>query len=180
MAKDTNNMRSLLGKMRDFNSGHLSEKAKIVEKGNGKCTMRDMLKKTRKLNEDFEQEQTQQNQEQEPVNAEPVKRTNKATSFDREKEERGFRNFFSNLMVSVNFIELEVFDDLITWGGTIDGMIQFMYSVTNDEATSGTDFNYLEGFSPDNADNDELIKRIESYYDIFYKYWRENGLATYN
>jgi len=90
-----------------------------------------------------------------------------------------FLNFFNNqkdLKINVKFIPLEVYDNLIFWGGTIDGIIQFVYKVTPDEATSGVEFNYLEDFSPDNPQNEEIIARVESYYDTFYKYWRDNML----
>ncbi len=170
MAKNNNDMRSLLGKMRNNGNGMLSEKARIVEKQKSNLTMRDLLKKTRKLNEDFAQEQEQETQ--------PIKRVNKATPFDQDREETAFKNFFSDMTVSIKFIPIEIFDDLVTWGGTIDGMVQFMYSVTADEASSGIDFNYLEGFSPENPDNAEIIKKIETYYDIFYKYWRDNADLT--
>ena len=62
----------------------------------------------------------------------------------------------------------------VFWGGTVDGVIQFVYKVTPDERTSGVEFNYLEDFSPDNPDNDLIVSKLETYYDTFYKYWRDN------
>lgn len=120
-------------------------------------SMRDMLKITRNLNED---------------------KQNKKTVYDQAREEEKFRNFFNDMNVNIKFIELEVYNDMIFWGGTVDGIIQFVYKVTPDENTSGVEFNYLDDFSPDNPDNDEIIRRIESYYDTFYKYWRNNMLQT--
>jgi len=101
---------------------------------------------------------------------------NKETVFDQSIEEEKFRNFFNDMNVSIKFIDLEVFDDFVFWGGTVDGVIQFVYKVTNDEDTSGVEFNYLEDFSPDNPENEEITGRIESYFDTFYKYWRDNVL----
>lgn len=122
-------------------------------------SVRDMIKITRKLNE----------------NTNPDKQ-NKKTVYDQAKEEEKFRTFFNDLNVNIKFIELEVYDDLIFWGGTVNGIIQFVYKVTPNKNTSGVEFNYLEGFSPDNPENDEIIDRIKSYYDTFYKYWRNNIL----
>lgn len=150
-------MRTFLGRMRTGNGkygGDLDSNIKTP-------TTRDLLKVIRKLNENFEET-----------------KKNLATEFDRTREELNFKNYFNNLNVSVVFIPLEVSSDYAFWGGTIDGIVQFMYSVTKDETTSGVDFNYLDGFSPENEDNDEIVNRVKSYYDIFYKYWRDNALQS--
>lgn len=152
-----NEMRDMIGRMRG--------KEIIIERPvmkfnevnkNGhmykEMSMRDMLKITRDLNEGV----------------------NKKTVYDQEHEEQKFKNFFDDINVSIKFIDLEIYDNLIFWGGTVDGIIQFVYKVTPDEATSGVKFNYLEDFTPDNPENDEIINKIEKYYDIFYKYWRDN------
>lgn len=122
-------------------------------------SMRDMLKITRDLNENFDDKQQ-----------------NKETVFDQKNEEEKFLKIFDDMNVNVKFIDLEVYDNLVFWGGTVGGVIQFVYNVTPDEETSGVKFNYLEDFSPDNPENEEIINRIESYYDTFYKYWRNNIL----
>lgn len=145
-----NQMRILLRRMRGEEYIVNEEVIKTPKKD---LTMRDMFKITRKLNEDVE---------------------NKKTVYDQGMEEEKFMNFFRDMNVNVNFIELEIKDNLVFWGGTVDGIIQFIYKVTPDESTSGVEFNYLEDFSPDNPENDVIIKKIESYYDSFYKYWRNN------
>lgn len=101
---------------------------------------------------------------------------NKKTTYDQSIEEEKFRNFFNDMNVSIKLIELGVYNNLIFWGGTIDGIIQFIYKVTPDETTSGVEFNYLDDFSPDNPENDEIVGRIESYFDNFYKFWESNVL----
>jgi hypothetical protein len=121
--------------------------------------MYDMLKITRKLNEQIEE-----------------KIENKKNVYDQGIEEEKFRNFFNSMNVNIKFQDLEVYNNLVFWGGTIDGIIQFVYKVTPDEVTSGVEFNYLEDFSPDNPQNEEIVTRVESYYDTFYKYWRDNVL----
>lgn len=124
--------------------------------------VRDMLKITRSINEAIFNEDTE----------------NKETVYDQSMEEEKFRNFFQDMNVSIKLIDLEVYDDLVFWGGTIDGVIQFVYKVTPDESTSGVEFNYLEDFSPDNPENEEITGRIESYFDTFYKYWRDNVMTA--
>lgn len=127
----------------------------LDERGSKDMNMRDLLKITRKLNE-------------------KEKSSNKKTMYDQPQEEQKFLNNFKDMNVNVKFIDLEVYDDLVFWGGTIDGMIQFVYKVTPNENTSGVEFNYLEDFSPDNPDNEEIVNRVEGYYDSFYKYWQNN------
>lgn len=105
---------------------------------------------------------------------EDVERENKITKFDQKKEEERFLDFFRNLNVSIDFVDLEVYDDFVFWGGNVDGVIQFVYKVTPNEVTSGVEFNYLDDFVPEDEDNQEIIDLIESYYDIFYRYWRDN------
>jgi hypothetical protein len=154
-----NEMRKMIGRMRG--------KPVIKEEDSNKPTknmdVRDMLKITRDIHEGV-------------VNLKEEILQDKETVFDQSIEEEKFRNFFNDMNVSIKFIDLEVFDDFIFWGGTVDGVIQFVYKVTPDENTSGVEFNYLEDFSPDNPENEEIIGRIESYFDNFYKYWRDNVL----
>ena len=149
-------MRILMKRMSGGNFVQENESKKIL-------SMRDMLKITRKLNEEIDPEDAQ-------------KAVNKETVYDQPEEEKKFLNFFNDINVSVKFIDLEVNNNLVFWGGTVNGIIQFIYKVTPDEATSGVEFNYLDDFSPDNPDNDMIVKMIESYYDTFYKYWRNNML----
>jgi hypothetical protein len=155
-----NQMRVLMKRMRDgkFDVTESQDKAKKD------LSMRDMLKITRKINEAVEGEDEQ-----------PQK--NKKSVYDQSREEEKFNNYFNDMNVDIKFIDLDVFDNLIFWGGTIDGVIQFVYKVTPDEKTSGIEFNYLPDFTVDNPDNDKIIKKIESYYDSFYKYWRNNILS---
>ncbi|MFA5207101.1 MAG: hypothetical protein WC428_00225 [Candidatus Paceibacterota bacterium] len=125
-------------------------------------TVHDMLKITRKLNEDIGIE----------TDVDQSKPVNKKTDQDQANEEQKFKDTFpTGYDINVDFIELEVTDKYVFWGGTINGLIQFVYKVTPDENTSGVEFNYLEGYNEDDPKNDEIIKRVESYYDKFYEYW---------
>ena len=131
----------------------------LNENNSKNLSMRDMLKITRMLNEDNDET-----------------KINKKTVYDQKNEEEKFLNFFRDMNVSIKFSDLVIYNNLIFWGGTIDGIIQFIYKVTPDDATSGVEFNYLEDFTPDNPENDKIISKVESYYDTFYKYWRNNML----
>lgn len=150
-----NQMRILLKRMHVGSEGNWQSES--VEKKKKILSMRDMLKITRTLNEDSVE-----------------KTMNKRTVYDQPEEEQKFLNIFRDLNVNIKFIDLEIYDSLVFWGGTIDGMIQFIYRVTPDESTSGVEFNYLEDFTPDNPENVEIVKRIEGYYDTFFKYWQNN------
>lgn len=156
-----NQMRVMMKRMRDgkFIANESQEPKKEKD-----LNVRDMLKITRSINEAIFNEDTE----------------NKKTVYDQSMEEEKFRNFFNDMNVSIKLIDLEVYDDLVFWGGTIDGVIQFVYKVTPDESTSGVEFNYLEDFSPDNPENEEITGRVESYFDTFYKYWRDNVMTTDN
>jgi len=154
-----NQMRELMKRVRE--GKFVANESKESQKD---LNVRDMLKITRNVNEG------------------KIKLTegaeNKETVFDQSMEEEKFRNFFNDMNVSIKLIDLEVYNDLVFWGGTIDGVIQFVYKVTPDETTSGVEFNYLEDFSPDNPENEEITGRIESYFDTFYKYWRDNVMTA--
>jgi hypothetical protein len=142
-------------------------------------TVRDMLKitRSRKINEDVLPTAGQSEETSEDDNTvEPVQ--NKKTAYDQATEEEKFRNYFSDMNVDIKFIDLKVYDNLVFWGGTIDGVIQFVYKVTPDEKTTGIEFNYLPDFTADNPDNDLIIEKIESYFDVFYKFWRDNILQS--
>lgn len=155
-----NQMRVLMKRMRT---------GKFIDESLGttkhELSMRDMLKITRRLNEDVE--------EQEPE-------VNLATAIDEKKLTDDFTNLFEELNVSIKLLtlnsdpKLKLTKNSGFWGGTIDGVIQFVYKASPDEKSSGIEFNYLPEFTHDNPDNDQIIKNIESFYDTFYNYWRDN------
>ena len=163
-----NDMRILLRRMRG--EAYVNE-----NKGTTKheLSIREMLKITRKLNEDVQPEVAEPEIDQE-------KPVNKKTAQDQATEEQKFKDSFSTgYDINVDFIELEVTDKYVFWGGTINGLIQFVFKVTPDENTSGVEFNYLEGYNEDDPKNDEIIKRVESYYDVFYEYWIDSVIQKH-
>lgn len=102
--------------------------------------------------------------------------SNRALEIDQKREEKNFNNYFSDLGVITDFIELEVYPNGIFWGGTIDGVIQYVYKVALNEKDSGYEIYYLDDFNKDNPDNQEISKRIELYFSDFFKFWRDNLL----
>ncbi len=147
-------MRELLNRVR--NNG-VHEKA-LSETKSRNLDVREMLKRTKKafLKED-----------------EAIEKT---INLDQANEEEKFRDYFRDLEVVIEFIEIEVYDGGVFWGGTIDGVIQFVYKVTPSEKESGFDIYYLEDFDKNNEDNQEIARRIETYYNEFFRFWRDNVL----
>ena len=126
-------------------------------------SMRDMLKITRRLNE--ENQVTK----------------NIATPFDQEEESRRFKNYIADLNIIPQLIPLVVKPEYVFWGGTIpvgEGAIQFVYKITTNETSNDVEFNYLNNITVDTPDVQEIVNRVEAYYDIFYKYWRENNFEN--
>lgn len=130
-----------------------SAKEPVEETTKKDMTMRDMLGKMRVMNEDIQKDLT--------------------TNTDKSNEENKMANYFEENNVTIDFENFKVFGNGVILTGTIDGQIQFAYKVTPEEQTSGIEVNYLEGFEPQDPENEEVINKVESYYDIFYKYWRD-------
>jgi hypothetical protein len=167
-----NQMRTLLRRMRGEVYA-VNENVNVKPTPKKELSVREMLKITRKLNEDVQPEVEEPEVDQE-------KPVNKKTAQDQASEEQKFKDSFpTGYDINVDFIELEVTDKYVFWGGTINGLIQFVYKVTPDENTSGVEFNYLEGYNEDDPKNDEIIKRVESYYDSFYEYWIDSVIQKH-
>jgi hypothetical protein len=145
----------------------LEKMVKILERFEKKpiehMSMRDMLKITRKLSEDVEVVD---------VNNE---RTNKSTPQDQKYAQDQFNSLFSDMPVNIDFLKLEKYDDFVFWGGTINNVLKFVYIVPpiNDKNT-GVDLEKSDEFNENSEQNQEIVKRVESYYDAFNKYWIEN------
>lgn len=145
-------MRELLKRVR---GNYVSENT-IKKKDD--LTVRDMLKITRKLNEDVS-----------------IDKQNKATTADFEYEKEKAEGFLSDL--GLRFTDdkgkpyLKITDDEVIWGGVVNGIIRFGFIVKQDKNKSKVTFDYTEDFSPDNPENDEIIQKIEKYYDSFYSRW---------
>ena len=158
-----------------------------VEETKKDMTMRDMLGKMRKikdkpllnLNEDVQNDLT--------------------TNIDRKNEEQKIDNYFEEPNVTIKVVHFKVKNNGVILTATVDGQIEFAYTVTPEEETSGIELNYLKGgedvidfetgkvvkdpltgetkktkgFNPQDPENEDVVKKIKNYYDIFYKYWRD-------
>jgi len=130
--------------------------------------MRSMLKLTRNLNEDVMVDDNTETKEL-PIS--------KKTAYDQRDEEDKFIKYFqdADIEISPKFEQLEVYTNplWVFWGGEVDGIMVFVYSVTADEATSVWEIDYLPDFSPDAPKNELIAKLIETYYEIFKDFWRD-------
>lgn len=110
------------------------------------------------------------------------KKNKKLTRFDQQEEEEKFLRFLNRKDSVVEFIDLEVYEDLVIWGGKIDDVLFFFYRVTPEKETSTFKFKFLDGFDPlgeENIEGDEYVEEqmklfnsVKNYYDEFSEYWR--------
>lgn len=134
----------------------ITKKLNIIE--NKHLTMREMLGRMRKLKED------------DGMGEKTI------TPLDKKTELEKIQRNFDDLEVNVSIEDFEVYDNGVFLSGTIDDQITFTYSVSPTEEGSGVEWTASQDFDSNNKDNDEVIKRLESYYNEFYKYWRDNEL----
>lgn len=129
-----------------------------VNKNINDLSVRDMLKITRGMNKKKDKSSIPE----------------KVSPAEEKDEQEKFKNFFKDNNVFVDFQPLEIYSHGVFWGGTIDDQIQWVYKVTPEEISSGVDINVLGGFQKNDPENQEIIEKLESYYDTFYKYFRDN------
>jgi hypothetical protein len=155
-------MRKMMKNMRNAQNG-IFETSKTISSNTPKkqLTTRDLLGKMRTLNEETEEEKN-------------VLGVNKKTDFDQHDEETKMTDSFKDLEVVIDFNELEVYDKAVFFSGTIDGQVQWVYTVTPDERSSKFEINYADDYDPNAKENEKILKRIEEYYNNFYRYWRNN------
>lgn len=108
------------------------------------------------------------------INEEDTQRSLTQSEVDREHEK--MLNYFNDDNVDIKFEPLQVYPNAVFWSGSIDGQLLFAYKVAPDEKDSGVEIKYLDGFDPSDPDNDKIIKKVQAYYNDFYKYWRDNEL----
>ena len=171
MSKDYNDMRSLLGKMRKLNNPNkVQEYTAMGKKNTGvkkEMNMRDMLKITRKktLNE--------------AAIKEPV------TSIDKKEEEEKLRNYFNN-EVNINFDELVLYNNAVWFGGVINNVLKWVFTVGVDENLNNIEIELLENPTEktDDVNNvssvdsiDTIAEKLKAYYNNEFKpYWIQNHL----
>ena len=181
--------RESLNIMRNLKKGVIENKPKPKNERTDKkkdMTMRDMLKITRdvvnetpvrKAINEADMERIDLNQDgTNDSNLIDTAVDSKKTMFDQESEEEKFRQALDRFNVNINFMPIEILDNSITWGGTIDNQLEWHFLVTQDETKNGVRFKYSQNFDDSKPDNQEMVEAIESYYNDFYKYWRDNEL----
>lgn len=153
-----NQMRILMKRIRE--GKYIANESQNTPKKD--LNIRDMLKITRRLNEEMENTQRGRNVE---------------TIFDQRHEEEKMRNFFKTHMernggnpVNIKFINIEEYDNMVFWGGIVDGIIKFAYTVIPDKIGSEATYDYSEDFSPDDPNNDIIIDGLDQYFEIFREY----------
>jgi hypothetical protein len=156
-------MRDLLSKMR-------GKWNKTEIKNLNEMTVRDMLKITRKLNENED---------------ENVDLVNKVTPRDVDFVEKSIQSSFRNTGLNVNFDfpenndphELYVDEMFVYWGATINNVLMFTYTINNnDDADTGVKYKYIEESSvlEDSDEYKQIVEKIEEFFNsTFYPYFRE-------
>jgi len=171
MSKDPHDARTLLKRMRtgEFVQEN-TEKTELVKE----MSTRDMLKITRNfVNEDVENDVSLDNSDVQDGDSEGESGRNIKTKLDQSQEEQKLRNFFDDMNVHLEVGPLIVKDNKVFWEGVVDGVIQFIFKITGDDDTSGVVFQYLKEGYENSETSKEIVDRLLSYYDTFYKYWEE-------
>lgn len=155
MSEDEKRMRTIMGKI-----NLPTETPSINGRIYSKKSIQEWVKEFRMLNEQEEPEKQD--------------RVDKETPYDEKNMEDWFNDVFRDLDVIVKFDDLKVYNDLIFWGGTINGIIQFVFKVTENPDINGIELNYTDDVDIQNPKNNEIIERLEQFYKDFSKYWIEN------
>jgi hypothetical protein len=112
--------------------------------------------------------------------AEQVVQNRHLTDSELDIEKKKFENTLANFNVVCEYEPFMIVNGGVIWGGTIDNQIQWVFKVTEDDQTSGVELNFSSDFNPDEGDNKRIVDTIQSYYNQFYKYWRDNELELDN
>ena len=165
-----NDMRNLLGKMRNLKNPNKVNEYTAMGTNAGikkEMTMRDMLAITRKkrLTEAVSQESM--------------------TPIDKKQEEEKIENYFGN-EVSINFDELLKYDVGVWFGGVINNILKWEFSVGTDESLNNINIELLEKpMAKSDGENtvssmesiEELTEKLKAYYNNEFKpYWIQNHL----
>ena len=173
MTKDPHDARTLLKRMR---TGEYIKEEAVEEVVQKEMTTRDMLKITRNfVNEDVETDVSLGSSDAQTATPDGEEESkNVKTRLDQEVEEQKFKNFFDDMNVHIELKPIIVKDDKVFWEGIVDGVIQFIFTITGDDRTSGVKFQYLRDGYENSETSKEIVDRLLSYYDTFYKYWNRN------
>jgi len=95
---------------------------------------------------------------------------------DQKTEEEKMNNAFREFQVSIEYDDLVLFRNAVAFSGKIDEKIGFLFTVSPDEDQSKSSYEFTEDFDDSNPENQKVINKLDSYYDEFYVYWRDEKL----
>lgn len=100
------------------------------------------------------------------------------STLDQKEEEDKFSNYFSEFNIMTEFESLEIYENGIFWGGTIDNVLQWVFTVPSQK--NEPIITYLDGYKPSDQETSDKYSKIEdmikTYYNEFFEYWKENEL----
>jgi hypothetical protein len=164
-------MRELIKRVRNADKGIEYKPKTSITEGGRNMSIREMKRRIRK-SEYFKDDINEVDDNQLMGGKQEM------SSADENKEQEKLQNFLRNNNVTIEFEPFEKYQNGVFWGGTIDGQIMFVYRVTPEEVSSGIDIEYLEGFDPNDPENNEIIEKLKRYYNDFYKYWRDSQIYS--
>ena len=151
MSNDANNIKVLIKR---FRTNEYTPKPIIKENKAKDLSMRDLLKRTRMLNEIALNE---------AINITPI---------DQQHVTDGLTNSLKQLEAIPKLNPIKVINGSIFWSGSVNDIIEFVYKVSSDASKSGYDINYDKNMSIEIPNKDEISKVIEDYYTEFFKYFQ--------
>lgn len=159
MANEENRMQQIMGKM-----DTPTDKPNMNGRVYSEESVQQLVKNMRVLNEELEEKE----------------RVNLKTPDDQAREEENLNKDLEPFNVLTKYVDLEVYNDYVFWGGIVDGYIKFSYRVPALPGQKGVTFSYnKEGFNVDDEDNEAIVEAIENYYATqFFQYWSENILQN--
>lgn len=168
-------MRELLKRVRNANKGieYTPIKKSTLSESARNMTIREMKRRMLKSQNEYNETNVNEVDDKELMGGKQ-----EMLPQDESKEQEKLQNYLSNNNVTIEFEPFEKYQKGVFWGGTIDGQIMFVYRVTPEEASSGIDIEYLEGFDPNDPENNEIIEKLKRYYNDFYKYWRDSQIYS--
>jgi len=151
MGSEADNIKNLIKRIR---TNEYTPKKVINEDKCKDLSMRDLLKRTRMLNEIVLKEE---------INI---------TSIDQEHVQNGLTNSLKRLEAIPKLNPIKIINGSIIWSGSINDMIEFVYKVSSDGSKNGYKINYNDKLNIEIPDKDEISKVIEDYYIEFFKYFQ--------
>lgn len=161
MGEDEKRMRTIMGKI----NLPMEETPNKDGKTYSKKSVQEWVKNMRKLNEEEEE-------------SEQEERVSKETPQDQSEMENKFNDAFRDLDVIPKFDDLKVYNDFVFWSGTINGVIQFVFKVTENPEINGVELNYSDDIDIQNPKNNDIVERLEQFYKDFSDYWLKNVIQT--